>query len=141
MQLQETLFGVASGVLGIANTLGEIYKESLIPNQSNGNINCGDVITASGNNDFHFQSMTIKEEYARIIDNYFSMFGYKVNETKIPNLTGRRNWNYVKTIDINIEATIPQADLEEIKNEFNSGITIWHNTSTFLDYSQNNDII
>lgn len=85
--------------------------------------------------------MSIKKEYLKIIDDYFSMFGYKVNETKIPNLTGRRNWNYVKTIDINIEANIPQADLTEIKEEFNSGITIWHNTSTFLDYSQNNDII
>lgn len=133
--------GIASGVIGIANTLGEIYKESKIPPQNEGNINCGDVVTASGNNDFHFHTMSIKKEQLAIIDSYFSMFGYKVNEVKIPNLTGRRNWNFIKTIDINIEGNIPQTDLEEIKSFFNNGITLWHNTQTFLDYSQNNDII
>ena len=133
--------GVASGVIGIANTLGEIYKESLVPPQSEGNINCGDVVTASGNNDFHFQTMSIKKEQLQIIDDYFSMFGYKVNATKVPNLTGRTNWNFVKTIDANIEGDIPQADIEEIKQIFNSGVTIWHNTSHYLDYTQTNNII
>ena len=133
--------GVASGVIGIANTLGEIYKESLVPPQSEGNINCGDVVTASGNNDFHFQTMSIKKEQLQIIDDYFSMFGYKVNATKVPNLTGRTNWNFIKTIDANIEGDIPQADIEEIKQIFNSGVTIWHNTSHYLDYTQTNNII
>ena len=68
-------------------------------------------------------------------------FGYKVNDVKIPNLTGRRNWNYVKTIDCNIEGYIPQEDLAEIKGMFNNGVTIWHNPATFLDYSQSNSIV
>ena len=76
-----------------------------------------------------------------LIDNFFTMYGYKVNNTKIPNITGRRNWNYVKTVDCNIEGYIPQEDLNEIKGMFNNGVTIWHNPATFLDYSQNNDII
>lgn len=133
--------GVASGVIGIANTLGEIYKESLVPPQSEGNINCGDVVTASGNNDFHFQTMSIKKEQLAIIDSYFSMFGYKVNEVKVPNLRSRTYWNYIKTIDCNIEADIPQADLEEIKQMFNNGLTLWHNTTYYLDYTQNNTIV
>lgn len=133
--------GIASGILGIANTLGEIYKESLTPNQSEGNLNAGDVITASGNNDFHFQVMSIKGIQAEIIDNFFSMFGYKVNSVKLPNITGRTNWNYVKTIDINLEGNFYQEDLEEIKEMFNNGLTLWHNTNTFLDYSQTNTII
>ena len=69
------------------------------------------------------------------------MFGYKVNDTKIPNITGRSNWNYVKTVDINITGDFPQADLQEIKDMFNAGCTFWHNPSTFLDYSQNNPIV
>lgn len=85
--------------------------------------------------------MSIKAEFAKIIDDYFSMFGYKTNEVKIPNLTGRQNWNYVKTIDCNILGNFPQEDLQEIKDMFNNGLTIWHNTSTFLDYSQNNNIV
>ena len=85
--------------------------------------------------------MSIKAEFAKIIDDYFSMFGYKTNEVKIPNLTGRQNWNYVKTIDCNITGNLPQQDLQEIKDMFDNGLTIWHNTGTFLDYSQNNNIV
>ena len=133
--------GVASGILGIANTLGEIYKESMTPPQAEGNLNSGDVVTATGNNDFHFQVMTIKKEMAKIIDDYFSCYGYKVNATKTPNITGRTNWNYVKTINANIEGDIPQEDLQKIKDILNNGVTFWHNPLTFLDYSQSNAII
>ena len=133
--------GVASGILGVANTLGEIYKESMVPPQCEGNINSGDVSTATGNTDFHFQVMTIKKEMAQIIDSFFSMYGYKVNSLKIPNVTGRTYWNYVKTIDCNIEGDIPQNDLQKIKDIFNGGVTFWHDATKFLDYTQSNTIV
>lgn len=132
---------LSSGALGIAGKVGQIYEHSFTANQASGNTNNADVIFAMGKSDFSCYYMSIKDEYAKIIDGYFSMFGYKVSELKVPNTTGRRNWNFIKTIDCNIEAYIPQNDLLEIKDLFNKGITIWHNPSTFLDYSQNNDII
>lgn len=132
--------GIVSGVTGIAKTIGNIHAKSLTPNQAKGNLNCGDVITANNDNDFHFYDMSIKKEIAVILDNFFSMFGYKVNNVKVPNITGRPNWNYVKTIDCNITGEIPQEDLQELKDMFDNGVTFWHNPSTFLDYSQNNAI-
>lgn len=92
-----------------------------------------------GRNGFSFYKMSIKQEYAKIIDDFFSMFGYKVNEVKIPNVTGRQNWNYVKTVDANILGDIPQEDMQKLKDIFNSGVTFWHNPNTFLDYSQSNN--
>ena len=68
------------------------------------------------------------------------MYGYKVNRLKVPNITGRPNFNYIKTIGCNIIGDIPQARLQEIKDLFNRGITLWHNPNTFLDYSVNNNI-
>lgn len=124
----------------IGNLLNEQYKASLVPDQAQGNANCSDV-TFSWNQCFTVKCMSIKSEYAQIIDNYFSMFGYKVNIVKTPNITGRRNWNYVKTVGCYIEADIPQDDLQSIKDMFNNGVTFWHNASTFADYNQNNDII
>ena len=59
----------------------------------------------------------------------------------MPNITGRSNWNYVKTSRCYIQADIPQEDLQEIKNMFDNGITIWHNPATFMDYSQSNAIV
>lgn len=125
----------------IANTIGETHKAESIPPQANGNINTGDFNFNFLRNSVSFYEMSIRPEYARVIDAYFSAYGYKVNEVKVPNITGRRNWNYVKTIGCYIEADIPQDDLQQIKDLFNKGITFWHNPATFADYSQNNDII
>ena len=85
-----------------------------------------------------FTRYNIKYQFAKRIDDYFSMFGYQTNELKVPNINNRPNWNYVKTQGINLIGNIPNEDLEIIKTLFNSGITLWHNPSTFLDYSQNN---
>ena len=131
---------VTSGILGIAQTLGSIYEHSLIPPQANGNTNGGDVIFAYNQNmGFDFCHKRIKEEYARVIDNYFDMYGYKTNRVKTPNTNNRSNWNYVKTINANIIGDVPQEDMQELKNIFNHGVTLWHNASTFLDYSQTNN--
>lgn len=133
--------GIATGIIGIAQSVGSIYEHSKIPPVAEGNTNNGDITFSKGKNTFEVYPYQIRQEYARIIDNYFSMYGYKTNRLKVPNITGRRNWNYVKTIGANIEAFIPQTDIEEIKAMFNNGVTLWHHTNTFLDYSQNNDII
>ena len=116
-------------------------QHSLIPPSTRGDLNGGDVITADSKNNFRFYRMSIKSEYASKIDKFFDMFGYATNIVKTPNITGRRNWNYVKTLECNFEGDIPQAYLQKIRSIFNNGITLWHNPQTMLDYSQNNDII
>lgn len=132
---------IASGLTGIASTLGQVYEHSLIPPSVQGNINGGDVNFALDLYNPILYQNSIKAEYARIIDSFFTMYGYKVNTLKIPNITGRSNWNYVKTIGCNIVGDIPQKDLQELKSMFDNGITLWHNASTFLDYSQTNNIV
>lgn len=129
---------VASGALGIANAVGEVYSHSMQPPQAQGNLNSGDVVTASGNNDFHFYDMSIKSEYAVIIDNYFSMFGYKVNRVKKPSFAHRENYWYTKTIDVNIDGAIPTKDLQKIKDCYNRGITFWYNPANIGNYSVSN---
>lgn len=110
----------------------------MLPNTAEGNANSGDVSFAFNINRFKVMHMRPKKEYLEAIDNYFTMYGYKINKLKLPNLNNRPNWNYVKTISSNIIASIPQMDLAEIKQMFDNGITLWHNPTTFLDYSQNN---
>lgn len=132
---------MVSGAATIANTLAQVYEHSLVPPQAEGNLNNGDINYSMGINKIMFYKMTIKEEYARIVDQYFSMYGYKINQVALPHITGRTNWNYVKTIGANIEGDIPEDDLNEIKAIFNNGVTLWHNASTYLDYSQDNNIV
>lgn len=132
---------VVSTAANTFDILAEMNKASFMPNQVRGNVNCGDVNYLYGLTTFTFKRMCVKNEYAKIIDDFFTMYGYKVNSLKVPNVTGRRNWNYVKTIGVNLEGAIPQDDVQELKSIFNNGVTFWHNGSNFLDYSQNNDII
>ena len=131
---------IAGGVMGIANTLSTVYQHSIAPESTSGNVSVGDVTFSDGKSLFTVYQMCIRQEYAKIIDDFFSMYGYKVNSLKVPNITGRTNWNYVKLINPNIEGYIPQEDLQEIKRMFSNGVTIWHKTSYFLDYSQSNNI-
>lgn len=128
------------GIIAIANTIGSLYEKSKMPLQVHNGVNQGD-IAFSTRLSFTVYRKSIKEEMAKICDGYFDMFGYKINELKIPELHSRKNWNYIKTIDINIIGDIPQDDLNEIKTLFNNGITLWHDPNTFLDYSQSNYII
>lgn len=125
----------------ISSILGQIYKHSIAPYTSQGNINGGDVFSGANINTCYAYAMSIRYEYAKICDEFMSMFGYKVNSVKTPNVTGRTNWNYVKTVGCYIKADIPQEDLQNIKNMFDKGVTFWHNPSTFGDYSQTNTIV
>ena len=133
--------GVVGGLSGIASSLNEVYKASLIPPQTSGNINCGDVITSIHQNTFHIYKMSIKREYAQIIDKYFDMFGYKVNMVKVPNSNHRSRYWYTKTIDVNIDGDVPQNDMQKIKNAYNNGITFWRSASDIENYSGSNGIV
>ena len=79
-----------------------------------------------------------KEQYAKIIDNYFDMFGYKVNRVKKPSAGHRENYWYTKTIDVNIDGAIPQKDLQKIKDCYNNGITFWYTPANIGNYSVSN---
>lgn len=126
---------MASGGLSIAQTLAQIHQQSMIPPQAEGNINSGDVLTAMKNNTFTFYKMSIKGEYAQIIDNYFDMYGYKINRVKIPNKNHRQFYWYTKTIDINIDGnTMPIMDLQKIKDVYNNGVTFWKSAELIQEY-------
>lgn len=132
---------IAGGAKEIFNTMQSDYQHSLMPDSAKGNTNSGDITFSAGNMDIPLYKMSVRAEYAAAIDGYFSMYGYKVNSLKVPNILGRTNWNYVKCIGANIEGLIPEFYLNEIRGIFNSGVTLWHNPQTFLDYTQSNGII
>lgn len=128
-------------LMTINNQVARKEIHSLIPPTVNGNVNAGDVNFASGNSTFIAYQMSVKKEYAKIIDGYFDMFGYQCNMVKIPNKEHRSSWWYTKTADINIDGNIPNEDIQKIKNCYNTGITFWNNPDKIGDYSQENRIV
>ena len=125
----------------VAQMALQVHQAKIIPDEAKGNLGAGDLMFACHKNGFDFRNMTLRYDYAERIDGYFDMFGYRVNKKKVPNFTSRRNWNFVKTADLNIVGDVPNEAIDAIKALFNNGITIWHNPSTFLDYSQSNNIV
>ena len=76
--------------------------------------------------------------YKHRIYDYFVKYGYKVNKWEKINVNSRRYFNFIKTNTCNIVGDeIPHEYLEEIKDIFNRGITIWHvdNGANVGDYS------
>lgn len=124
----------------VGGVMAQNYQAQVHPDQARGNTNSSDILIG-WERYYTIDCMSIRAEVARTIDDFFTMFGYKVNRVKVPNITGRRNWNYVKTIGCYIDGNVPQGDMQEIKDMFDKGVTLWHNPATFADYSQNNDII
>lgn len=135
--------GVMGGISvtnSIASLIGEFYQASLLPAIKQGTNNA-DINYLANRNRITFYHMRVKTEFLQVIDNYFSMFGYKVNTVKSPNITGRNNWNYVKTTNANFTGNIPQSDILQINNMFNNGVTLWHNPNNMYNYSSNNSIV
>ena len=135
--------GVASGILGIANSLGQVYEHSLTPPALKGNLNSGDVNFAGKIVNPIIYEMSIKKEYAIAIDSYFSRFGYKVNEVKQPNLNSRQQFNFIKVggMDELVHGNIPASDLEKINDICRKGVTIFHNYTNFGNYTISNPIV
>lgn len=139
--------GVASGIVsvstGIANTFGQINQASMLPNTAQGNANAGDISFVFNINRFKVLHMRPKKEYLKRVDDYFSRFGYKLDEVTMPNITGRKYWNYVE-IGASEEigyGDVPNKFMEIINNACRRGVTIWHNHANVGNYSLNNTIV
>lgn len=137
------LEGAVMSVAGnIGNTIGQFYQASLLPNINGGQAN-GDVIWACNRNKFSFRQMRVKTEYLKIIDDYFTRFGYAIKSLELPNITGRKYWNYVE-IGSNEEigyGEVPSKYMDIINNACRRGVTIWHNHANVGNYSLNNTIV
>lgn len=63
----------------------------------------------------------------RRIKEYFNRYGYSINTYDYINFRSRKYYNFIKTHICNITSdTVPHADMQEIKDIFNSGLTFWH---------------
>ena len=87
---------------------------------------------------FELNALTIRSQFARVIDDYFTKFGYATHRVKVPNTHSRPHWNYVKTISSTITGSIPADDMKKICQLLDNGITFWKNGSEIGNYSLDN---
>lgn len=138
--------GQISGVAGLSSQIGGLigsfYQASLLPPIQGGG-NTSDIIFTSGNNHFKFMGMRARPEFLKIIDDYFTRFGYKINEVKTPNISGRSQWNYVEIGQGEncVYGEMPADAQRNINQAFRNGVTIWHNHANIGNFSLTNSIV
>lgn len=93
------------------------------------------VFVGSKTKNFYFYKMCIRPEYARIIDDYFDMFGYAIRRKGVPNMNARPYWTYVKTVGCSVSGRIPADDASTIEKIFNAGIRFWKSHTQIGKYS------
>lgn len=122
------------------NTLANISQKQRTPNTSRGGMNSTTSLVNIGSYTVGFRKYTCRAEIAKQIDDYYSVYGYLVTEKKVPNLTGRASWNYVKTQGSSVVGNVPAPVLRSINQLFDRGLTFWH-IEDVGNYSLDNSIV
>lgn len=106
------------------NLVAQVKTASTQPNHARGQ-QSSSVFCAMGYQGFHYMPYRIQGQFARIIDDFFSMFGYKTNRLKVPNRNGRKAWNYVKTCGCTLTGSAPADVTAALVQIYDRGITFW----------------
>ena len=175
--LTSTAFGVGTAVLTGGATLpgliGEVsttykaieeqvtrnYEASFKPPGLVGQMGTSDIKLGTLMFGYTFLGMTIDYEHAKVIDDFFTRYGYKLARNIKPsrnNNDKRKNFTFIKTIECNLAInqyggsatghyTMSQEDEKAIEAIYNNGIRFWYGTNNgvrlYKDYSVNNPIV
>lgn len=128
---------VSGSAINVLRALSSVMVASQLPKEVKGNssntLNAGERYIQ-----FDFRRMSIKKQFAKIIDNFFTRFGYAIMDNIVPVLNARPHWTFVKTIDCTIKGSIPAEALRHIVSIYNAGITWWNNAAEIGNYNLDN---
>lgn len=129
----------SQGVQGLAKNLVTYAQQKAIPDTIKSNLNTDAIKVITNTYGFGFYEKGIKPQYAKIIDDYFNMYGYAINEVKKPQTTSRPYWNYIKTNGCIVHAVenkgLPAEAENLISQIYDNGITFWNSDVEIGDYS------
>ena len=135
--------GGAGAVYGAAMQVSQLMAQkrdaAIQPPQARGSFSANVNISA-GKQTFTVQRKTVDAEHARAIDDYFTMYGYRLNRVQTPNIHARPAYTYVKTVGCNLQGNLCNADLNRIQSIFDKGVTFWVNGDRISDYTQANTV-
>lgn len=134
--------GHSSNALGssVNNVMARTVDAKNTPPQVHGQIQCDSLNAGTGRCEFTFLHTCIRAQFARSIDEYFSMFGYATRRVKKPNRNSRPHWNYVKTIGATVTGSVPADDMQKICSIYDNGITFWKKGSEVGQYNLDNTV-
>ena len=126
-----------SGAMQIGNALTQKADKAIEPPQAKGNFSTSVNIT-NNMQSFSMYERCVSAENARIIDDYFTMYGYKLNRVAEPTLCARPHFTYIKTVGCHIKSNMCNEDTVKIESIFDNGITLWVNGDSIGNYALDN---
>ena len=136
--------GVGQSIMGLTS---ERRQHEFVPATVSGQVNNGDIFTCSRDYGTYAIPVSIQYQFAERIDAYMTRFGYATNKIKIPNQTGRTNWNYVEiaggeSIGYSTGSiSVPTESMSIINKAYQKGITIFHNIDNIGEFGLTNAIV
>ena len=137
--------GMANTINDVLNDISTLSVRKNTPDSLKGSLSQSTLINDMGKFGFVFYDMGVRARDAKIIDDYFSKYGYAVKRLKLPNIAiyggagVRPHWNYLKMKHCTLaDAYMPAFAEEIICKIYNNGVTIWHNLSEVGNYSLDN---
>lgn len=127
-------FATTMGAMGVASSINSVVQGLVKPEQAKGTLS-SNTLVGTKQKDFYLINKQITEDYAKIIDNYFDMYGYATYRVKVPNIGTRPHWNYVKTKDCVAVGNCPSDDLKAVCSIYDKGITFWKNPNEVGRYN------
>lgn len=133
------VMGAASGAIGpIVDALAVNSFEVERGSQVKGSMSANTMFTLSGCKTYTGYKQCIDGAHAKAIDDFFTMYGYKVSKVGTPNMNIRPYFTYIKTIGCIATGEIPADYLRLIEARFNAGVRFWNNMTYFGNYAVNN---
>lgn len=131
--------GALHGYNQIQGIMAQKEDAKAQPPQAKGSFS-STVNVAAGRQTFSFYYKCVRKEYARQLDDYFTMYGYRLNRVQVPNISARPAFTFVKTVGCNITGDMSNEDITQIERIFDNGITFWKNGDKIGDYAQTNSV-
>ena len=128
---------MTSGLTQTAELLATRADKALQPPQGRGQASAN-INVVNNTQTFSFYFKSVNAETARVIDDYFTKYGYKVNRIQYPNPKARPHFTFIKTIGCHIDSYLCEEDAVKIESIFDNGVTFWREGNSIGNYFLNN---
>lgn len=129
------------GISQAVNVLSAAYTASIHADIIKGNISSGCINVSAGLQKFWYNRMSVAYDYAKMIDDFFTRYGYAQNRIMNPPVHVRSKFTYVKTKGCKINGSMPAEAEKKIEDIFDRGVTFWNGISGVGDFSGTNNIL
>lgn len=132
---------MAMGITKVISHLASTYQASIKADLCKGNISNCSVNVSNEKQQFYGGRCCVRNEQAKVIDNFFSRYGYAINKVEKPSRYNRQKFTYIKTVDCAINGSIPQNHKKEIEKIHDNGITFFVSSSDIGNYTLENNVL